>query len=135
MSTIVLVVMLFLTVASFWIVFKGKKEPSIIEYRSYNSSFNKLLDGRYKNTGHPLQPEEYLKRADNVLKELNLVDNSSKFTDEQSLKTDNIKNNIINARTYNHSFNGVLNERYENDGNTIKYGDFFNKADYILNHF
>lgn len=133
MSAIVLIVMLFLSVASLWVVFREKKEPSVVEFRSYNKSFNKLLDERYENTGSKLQPEEYLKKANSVLKELNLVDNSRKHTSDESIERP--KNNVIIPRSYNPSFNGVLDEKYKNEGSTIKYGDFFDRLDYVLKHF
>lgn len=121
--------MLFLAVVSLWIVFKEKKEPNVVEHCLYNESFNSLLNERYTNTGQTLQPEQYLKNANNVLKELNLVDNNRNIGDKL------LEENVIVPRLYNRSFNGVLDERYENEGNAIKYGVFFSKVDYILERF
>ena len=59
--------MLFSVVASFWVLFKGKRTTNVVIVPSYNPSFNKKLDERYENEGIRLTQKELLDNTDYVL--------------------------------------------------------------------
>ena len=68
---IILAIMLLSVVASFLVLFRGKRTPYVIEVPSYKPSVKKILNEKDKNDGNRLTQKLLLENTDYVLNAFN----------------------------------------------------------------